>query len=190
MKNCWNYLYWHLKSFRITLKPNSYLTSTSRHGPVSQSTQIFPISIWHEQWHIRFSLGESVKNGCNELSLLPKVFHRSSISVNLATTTFQSYRSHKSNQNFTCCFKNHKKMAATISISTLINLISVKNHFRIWRHFPVVAITFGNISLTETKMLRNLVENGGKNINLCFTLLKSALKPNSICQWRFPVVPW
>ena len=53
---------------------------------------------------------------------------------------FSQYQSYKNNGKFNCCFQNHWKMAAIISVSTLacIPLIWVKNHFLIWRHFPVV----------------------------------------------------
>ena len=52
---------------------------------------------------------------------------------------FSQYKSYKSNYKFTCCFKCHWKMAAIISICTIITLMKDRNHFLIWRHFPVVA---------------------------------------------------
>ena len=41
MKNNCNDLYLHSKSFKTTLKPNSYLMSLSRRSPVNPSTATF-----------------------------------------------------------------------------------------------------------------------------------------------------
>ena len=45
-------------------------------------------------------------------------------------------------------------MAAIVSISTLMPLMKDKNHFLIWRHFPVVARWIRQPQLSEISVLQ------------------------------------
>ena len=78
IKNNCNNLCFHNKSFKITLKPNSYLTSIFHRSPVNQSTPTFSnISLTKTMTNLFLVLNITEKN-CNILYLLLKVFHRSS----------------------------------------------------------------------------------------------------------------
>ena len=122
-------LYLHSKTYIIGLKWNLYLTSLSRRGPVNQLTQTFH----------NISLIENL--------MIPWRFKYKQLHVNFlswpsksANPGFPQYQRYKNSYKFTSCFENHWKIAAIISISTIMPLMRDKNHFLIWRHFPVVAM--------------------------------------------------
>ena len=67
LKNDCNNLYFHPYTLNMSYKPFSYLTSFSHSGPVNLST-LLAISVWQKQRQFYFSLGNSIKNGWNDLS--------------------------------------------------------------------------------------------------------------------------
>ena len=134
------------------------------------------------------------KNDCKNLFLHPKPVRLSSIKF-IPDVNFQSwldkfvnlyfskYQSYKYNYKFTCCFENHWKMAAIVSIFNLIPMIWVTNHFLIWYiiwfschdHVNLSALAFGNINLT--KAVPNLLFGGKFNLKVTAVI--------SICTLNF-----
>ena len=72
-KNYYNNLYLHHKSFKITFKSNSYLTSICRRGPITSSTQTFPN--FNLKSYLLFE--KSLKKGCDDLYFHSFVFNMS-----------------------------------------------------------------------------------------------------------------
>ena len=87
------------------------------------------------------------------------------------------------NITLTKTMKRHGKMTVRISVSTLIPLLWVTNHFLIWRHFPVVgrwicqpqlsAISIWQKQWQIYLLLGNSIKNGCNNLYLHTKPLKA-----------------
>ena len=149
IKNGSKNLYLHLKPFKTTCKSNSYLVSISRRGPVTPSTSFF-----HNLTKTIRNLLCCLKNHWEMAAiivistLLPLMRNRNCFLIwhrfpgKSINSHFSQYQSYKSNDKITCCVKNHRKMAAISSISTLIPSTWSTNNFLTSRHFPVANSNF------------------------------------------------
>ena len=133
----------HSKAYNISLKWNLYLTSFACRGPVNLSTPTFGnINLTERMTNLivawKFNKKKSARVSTCTLNTLKQ--HSNQIHIwcqFLAVAQLLRQPPHfqvtilKKNK-FTCCFRNHRKMAAIISITALILLMKGKNHFLIW----------------------------------------------------------
>ena len=77
-KNYCNNIYLQLKPFKITLKPNSYLTSIFRSDAENPLIPTFPNIILKKKKTNLPVVCKITEKGCNNLYLLTNVFHRTS----------------------------------------------------------------------------------------------------------------
>ena len=77
-KNYCNNIYLQLKPFKITLKPNSYLTSVFRRDPENPLIPFFRNIFLKKKKTNLPVVWKITEKGCNNLYLLTNLFHRSS----------------------------------------------------------------------------------------------------------------
>ena len=125
LKNGCNNFYLRNRLFKITLKPNSYLTSFFCHGLVNPSTLTFPNINLRKTVENLYVVSNVTEKSCINLYLLKlKVKFISDVKFSSwpgksVNPNFWQYQSEWSSDKFICCLEIQSKNAEIISISTL-----------------------------------------------------------------------
>ena len=132
LKNDCNNLYLHFKSFKITLKLNSYLMSISRCNPVNWSTPTFPNTNLTKTIRNLLVISKFTKKLLQQYLFPPLYLWHDLQTILLSDVTsllwpgesanpnFPQYQSDRNNDKFICCLAVYSKMNALISVCTKI----------------------------------------------------------------------